>query len=144
MTGRKANQQTVSVLAGNPRLRVHLPDNKPSWKRYGEGVGNAEFTFYKRANGGQGSLGVTVEETAFANKAFGDKRDVTKTVMLDLDRQSCIKLHRMLSEMLDLPDIHAAQTALRQAYRLMSAPTDYRADEFRAVRDDMAALVGKE
>ena len=138
---RKPDRQRESVLGPNKRLHCTVPENRPSWKRRGEGVANVEFTFYRHARGGQGALGIVAEETAFANKALGDKRDTTKTVMMELDRASAAQLHQMLGEMLGIPDVQAMRVALRQAHALMSRPGDFRSDEFKAVRDNVAALV---
>lgn len=86
-----------SLMCGNKRVQFHLPNRRPSWKRYGDGVANAEFTFYGRANS---TLGISIEETYFANSAMGETRDVTKSTMIELDRAAAEKLYSMLGEML--------------------------------------------
>ncbi len=100
----KPNRLREDELCGNKRLHVHIPDSRPSWKRHGEGVANVEFTFYSRARDGAGCIGIAAEETAFANKAAGDRRDTSKSVMLEIDRNACIALHRMTGKMLGIPD----------------------------------------
>jgi hypothetical protein len=83
-------------LAGNPQLHIHQGERTPSWKRYGKGVANAEFTFYSRA----GKVGVSVEETYFADSAMDEKRDVTRGAMMELSREAAARLHSALGEFL--------------------------------------------
>lgn len=90
---RKPQRATKRTYGNNPRLHIHIPDHRPSWKRYGSGVGNIEFDFYR-----SGVLGIAAEETYFASKAAGEKRDISRMVMLELSRESAEQLHAMLTE----------------------------------------------
>jgi hypothetical protein len=81
---------------GNRLLHVHHGERTPSWKRYGKGVANVEFTFYAKAK----RLGISLEETAFADALMGGKRDVTRGAMMELSREAAAELHAALGEFL--------------------------------------------
>lgn len=86
-------------MCGNKRLHFHAAENQPSWKRYGKGVANFEVTLYSRARNGAGCVGVSLEETAFAD-GITAKRDVTKAAMMELDRPAALALWNALGDFL--------------------------------------------
>ena len=86
----KTNRVTESDLWGRPRLNIHLPDSRPSWRRFGDGVANFEAIV-----NGSGVLSLEASETAFAGA--GDKRDVTRGAMLDLDKAAALALRDFLN-----------------------------------------------
>jgi hypothetical protein len=55
-----------------------------------------EFTFYSKAK----RLGISLEETAFADAIMGGKRDVTRGAMMELSREAAAELHVALGEFL--------------------------------------------
>lgn len=82
-------------MYGNRRLKISLPDHRPSWKTFGDGLAYFDVDFYARSK--PPCIGITAEETYFASKALGEKRDMTKTAMLNLSRESAIALRDELN-----------------------------------------------
>lgn len=120
------------TFAQQPRLHLHEPNNRASWKRYGgEGTANAELIAYKD---GRGSL--KVEETAFADKTVGDKRDVTRGGSMELSRDGMDELFGFLADALGY-DVKIMQTALAGAKAVIVEPERFTLAERMAVLEDV-------
>lgn len=88
----KPNRVTLGKSAGRPNVKIHVPDSRAHWRRFGTGVANVEVTFDRD------SVNFDCEETAFAG--HGDKRDVSKRTMIDVDREAARAIHKALGDWL--------------------------------------------
>lgn len=97
MDNKRPNRVRTDLMCGNRRLHITIPDRIPSWKRWGKGSAHVEVTFYERAK----TIGLSVEETSFASEMYGEKRDVTKTTMVEIDLGAAITLRNQLNEFIE-------------------------------------------
>lgn len=95
----RVERQSVRAASATKwrQVKVYQHNTQPSWKRFGKGVASLDVQAVIN-NEGIPVISITASETAIANAALDEKRDVTKEAYFTAYGEAALEIYEVLRE----------------------------------------------